>query len=255
MQKILLLCAVLLGAAVIGVFTFQREQSQGPEILWRPVVAVAAQALRSDYVRAGTVISSDPLLIPAPFKGTVTELAEDETWVEAGSVVVRLDNEEADTQVSALLANKETKIQEIALLRQERDLAEAEEALKARNAERALEIHQARLRILTTTPVGGRRLIELDQQLLPLEKKLDAKRDILSDYQRSYQQAQQAWLRAQDAMMDAKDAWLEAQLSLDLGEDVGPVAHPCDVLDLREVHLLGLVQEPRADPDRPCVRG
>jgi multidrug resistance efflux pump len=201
---------------IIGFLGWRWQYQQDQQHSWRQVTALFQAPPPSFAYRAGYVRSGDPELLSAPYRGTITSLVEDETWVEAGEVVLRLDDEEADTEVTQLLADQSTKRDEIDLLLQERDLATAEEGVKAENAARALAIDQARLRIAATKPQGGQRLITLDEQLLALEERLDPGRRMLAEAQKNYQHFQQEWLLAQDALLDARDAVMEAQLEADI---------------------------------------
>ena len=70
-------------------------------------------------------------------------MVEDETWVNQGDLVFRLDNEQVDNRIADLLVNLTTKQHEIDLRRFERDFAQIEEKQRHYNAQRDLEILQA----------------------------------------------------------------------------------------------------------------
>jgi len=153
---------------------------------------------------SGTVSPREPVLVKTPLNGVLEWVIEDEKWVEAGDRLVVVNDEISLKEVSQHRTELLAIRQELALARVEREHAARVEEKKVRAAEREHELATTRYQILSSTPRGGRRLIELHEQLVPLEEE---GRQLRVEYER----AQDSYQDAMDAYLDRLDAWQEKQ--------------------------------------------
>lgn len=159
----------------------------------------------SHFLReTGTVTPREPVLVKTSLDGVLEWVIEDEKWVEAGDRLVVVNDEISLKEVSRYRTDMLTARQELALALLNREHAARLEDQKVRAAEREYELATTRYRILSSAPQGGRRLIEIHDQLLPLEKE---GRQLRMDYER----AQDSYQETQDAYLDRLDAWQEQQ--------------------------------------------
>jgi hypothetical protein len=150
----------------------------------------------------GTATPREPVLIKTPVGGVLEWVIQDEKWVEAGDRLIVVNDDAALKEVSQFRTEMLGDRQELALARVRREHAARQEEQKVRAARRAHELATTRHRILSASPKGGRRLIEIHDQLVPLEKE---SRQLRMDYER----AQDIYQEAQDEYLDRLDAWQE----------------------------------------------
>ena len=195
MKKIVLILALVV-AAVGGILALRRDQ---PHLRYEPVLVVRGDAtvvLRE----VGVIAPREPVHVTAGIAGTLEWLAEDGEWVKQGDQLYIISSDEAMKQVTKWRSDLLAAQQELALARMRRRHVLFLQQQKVQAAQRAVEIERARHTILSTPPKGGCRLIELHEQLLPLESQTRL-------IQQRYQQAQEAFQVKQDAYLEALNAW------------------------------------------------
>ena len=174
---------------------------------------------RGDVLRmlreTGTAMPREPVLVKTPVGGVLEWVIEDEKWVEPGDRLMVINDDNALKEVTQFRTEMLGTRQSLALARVRRKHAVSLEDQKVRAARRELNLASTRYRILSATPKGGRRLIELHEQLLPLE---EASRQRRTDYERAqdvYQAAQDEYLDRLDAWQEQKDAIARTQAKID----------------------------------------
>ena len=174
---------------------------------------------RGDVLRmlreTGTAMPREPVLVKTPVGGVLEWVIEDEKWVEPGDRLMVINDDNALKEVTQFRTEMLGTRQSLALARVRRKHAVSLEDQKVRAARRELNLASTRYRILSATPKGGRRLIELHEQLLPLE---EASRQLRTDYERGqdvYQAAQDEYLDRLDAWQEQKDAIARTQAKID----------------------------------------
>ena len=170
----------------------------------------------NDVLReTGVLTPRDPVVVKTRIKGTLEWIVEDDLWVEKGARIFVVNGDEALKEVTEQRTALLNMQQELALARLRRAHARRLEEQKVQAAQRQLELAQVRYRILSTKPQGGARLIEIHEQLLPLERDTARLRDDYEQAQNAYQQAQDAYLGSFDRWQERKDALVRVQAKID----------------------------------------
>lgn len=193
-------------------------------LLWRPAPetdtfyeqVLVERGPVSDMLReTGVLTPRDPVVAKAPIRGTLEWIIEDEMWVDQGDRLFVVNGDEALQEVTEKRTSLLNRQQEMALARLRREHARRLEEQKVNAAQRQLELTQVRYRILSAEPQGGTRLIEIHQQLLPLERDTASIRNDYEDAQNAYQRAQDGYLESFDGWQERKDAIVRVQAKID----------------------------------------
>ena len=168
------------------------------------VVAVQRGDVIDVLRESGEVRPRDPVVIKNRMEGIVEWIIEDGEWVDPGDRLFVLNGDAAMRHVTEMRTELLNAQQELALARLKRKQAEQLEEQKVKKAMRALEFQKLRHRILSTPPQGGTRLIEIHEQLLPLEA-------LSADLRNRYESAQATFQRAQDHYLEQLDQWQHQQ--------------------------------------------
>ncbi len=194
----------VVGLALLGlaVMAFWLARSGAP--------AAAARATQRVPVRRGDLVAhlhetgvlqpTDGTLIEARVAGTLEWIVEDGGWVEEGERLYVLNGDQALEAIGEKRATLLTLQQELDLARLRREHAGDIEQQQVAAAEREAELAALRFRILDATPQGGMRLVELHEQLAPMEA-------ATAQLRARYEQTQAAFTDARDTYLAALDAW------------------------------------------------
>ena len=206
---IALLVAVVLVAAMVLM-----RRGEVAEVRYEQ--AVVERTTVAEVIReTGMIATRDPVLARTHIEGRLEWIIEDGTWVEEGDRLFVINDDEALKGVTEARSELLTSRQELALARLRREHAERLEEQKVVAAERAHELARIRYRILSTPPKGGRRLIEIHEQLLPIEEQTARLRRDYEQAHLTYQKAQDAYLAALDRWQEQTDAIVRAQTRVD----------------------------------------
>lgn len=164
----------------------------------------------------GELASQDPLLLQAPFEGEIKWLVEDGTWVEADAETLIFDEEALVQTVSDLRATVIEKRQAIRLRKLQADHARIAERQRVDNAKQDLMLAQIRHRILTTPPRGGDQLVQLDEEIQPLEQQLKDLQDKLSPLEKAFRESRDAYQAALQVWQESRSRLLEIRMGKNL---------------------------------------
>ncbi len=215
-RRLVVICcavAVLFGGGAVALLQWWPPPAESAAA--RQTVAVARGELVRRVRLTGVLESAAPTPIKTGVDGTLEWIAQDDDWVESGDRLYVLDVEEALAKVMEARTTLLGLRQELALERMRREHAEKLEEQKVDAARRAHELARIRHRILAAEPEGGERLIELHDELLPLEERMQAARAAYREAATAFQTARDAYLAAVDAAQEAKDALLYQQSRID----------------------------------------
>ena len=211
MKKLATLLVIVVVAVGIGFLL----RSAGPDGLTYKSVAVKRGPVRDTLRETGVVNTRDPALVKAPVRGTIEWIVEDGQWVDEGDRLYVINVDEAMKAVSATRSAMLTTQQELALARMRRRHARQLEDTKVAAVRRDLNLKRVRHQILATEPQGGTRLIEIHEQLRPLERKSARVRDAYEQVQGDYQQAHDVYVEKLDRWQASRDAILRLQTRSD----------------------------------------
>ncbi len=170
----------------------------------------------SDVLReTGTIATRDPVLVKAGIEGDLEWIIEDGEWVQAGDRLFVVNDDEALRTITEMRSTLLNARQALALARLRREHAQRVEQQKVEASRRAFDSARMAHRILSTPPTGGTRLIELHEQLAPLEAQTARVRADYEKAQAAYQAAQDAYLERLDQWQEQKDLLLRAQTTID----------------------------------------
>jgi len=148
----------------------------------------------------GRLWSEEPVLVACKFEGTVEWIIEDGVWVEKGEKVCVTGSQVVFKRVGELRAKLSDARQELRLAMLRKEHTRDAETAKLDIAIRRHELEKIRYRILTEKPVGGKELVRLHEQLLPMEE--DSR-----ELQSAFEQAQDKYLAARDFLLEAQDEY------------------------------------------------
>jgi len=211
MRKVVLLILVCLVVAGLCM-----RRTGGDEDAFHHEKVTVQHGDRVHVVReSGDLFPREPVLVKIRFPGKLKWIVDDASWVEKGDTVFIIDAGEKAKEVAELRSGLIAKRQELRLAELSAEHTEKTERLKLDAAERALELERIRFRILTTDPVGGRELIRLHEELLPLEKESRELRLTYEDANDAFLAAEDAFLVAQDDYESVRNDMLRAQAEID----------------------------------------
>jgi multidrug resistance efflux pump len=184
----------------------------------------------SDVLReVGELAPQDPLLLQAPFTGEIKWLVEDGSWVKQGEHVLVFDEEALEQQVSTLRANVVDREQQLRIAGLQADHARIAEQQRVENSRNDLKLAEIRHRILLSKPVGGDRLVELDQEIRPVEARLEKLQAGLEPLEKRFRTSREVYQAALQKWQAGRSRVLEIQMSADLLKaraGAGPAADP-----------------------------
>jgi len=211
MRRIVLLIVVCLVVAVL----WMRRTDRNEGAYHYEKVTVQRGNLVHVIRESGDLFPREPVLVKNRFPGKLKWVVEDASWVENGDTVFIIDAGEKAREVAELRSKLIAKRQEMRLAELTSEHTRKTEELKLDAAERALELEKIRYRILTSAPVGGRELIRLHEELLPLEQEARELRLAYEDANDTFLAAEDAFLVAQDNYESARNNMLRAQSEID----------------------------------------
>ena len=205
----------IVGAGVLlALAVWAWRQGEGPAINYERVElqrGVLSRTLRE----TGLLAPRDPVVIKSRIAGVIEWIVEDGTWIDPGDRLYLINDEQAMREVTEARTRLFNNQQELALARLRRRHAERVESQKVISAKRERVLAETRLRILSATPKGDRRLIEIHEALTPLEQETQAVRARYEESQARFQKAQDEYLDHLDAWQQSKDSLLRTQAKID----------------------------------------
>ena len=215
MKRLIQLSGLLCLVGVIGWKIGQDRESTGTS----NVEFAVGRGTISDVLReVGELAPQDPLLLQAPFAGEIKWLVEDGTWVNKGERVLVFDEEALEQQVSTLRANVVDREQQLRIAGLQADHARIAEEQRVKNARNDLKLAEIRHRILVSEPVGGDRLVELDQEIRPIEARLEKLQVELEPLEKRFRASREVYQAALQKWQAGRSRVLELQMSADLLE-------------------------------------
>ncbi|MAE66210.1 MAG: hypothetical protein CMJ18_18220 [Phycisphaeraceae bacterium] len=206
---------ILVGIVVLASASGLLWRRAGGDDTFYDTVVVRRGSSRAVLREIGIVTPRDPVLVAVPVEGTLEWIVEEDTWVDVGDRLYVINDDDALKQVTEARTSLLASRQELELARLRREHAGRHEQQKVDAARRIAGLERIRHTILATPPQGGRRLIELHEQLVPLEKANKALRREYERAQDRYQKLQDAYLEAYDAWQQQKDRLLQLQAKID----------------------------------------
>ena len=200
---LLVLCVLLVGCA---------EQSMDDA---QQVYAVDRGLVMSQLLLSGELRASDPQPVPARIGGTIEYLVENGSWVDAGERLFVLSEEDSLEKTLDLYSQLVSARQALRLAELRQSNAQERANIAIARAEREAELAEIRYRIISTPPQGNGRLLELDQEIAPLEQQAQKVRNTFEQAQATWRQAEDAYLSANEAAQQADDEVLRLQAQLD----------------------------------------
>jgi len=207
--------SILLLVAVAAFSSYWFLSQSGMTTVYYETMAVQRGPLTRTLRETGLVAPRDPVIIKSRIAGIIEWIVEDATWVNPDERIYVINDEQAMRQVTEARTSLFNRHQELALARLRRRHAEGVEAQKVIAAQRSKLFAETRLRILSSTPKGGRRLIEVHEALIPLETETQRVRDRYEAAQAVFQKSQDAYLEQLDAWQACKDGVLRLQAKID----------------------------------------
>jgi hypothetical protein len=248
---IALLCALLL-----GLFLAPRDGEQEKP---RTQEFTVTRGTISDVLReVGELAPEDPVLLQAPFSSEIKWLVKDGTWVNKNERVLVFDEEALEAQVTQLRANVVDKRLELHLTTLSAEHAKIAELQRVENEKNDLRLAEIRHRILTSQPVGGNRLLTLDEEIKPLEKQLTDMQATLEPLEKVFRASRDIYQKALEEWQESRSRVLELQMSTDLaktkakrGEDKKVTASPQEpTMTLKEAKQLAQTLKAKLDEAR-----
>jgi|GEM_PF-5969929 len=193
--------------------------------LYRTLRAPTARIPATTQVARGSVIDTlvcrgefqpkDGLQVKVPFNGRLQYIVEDGSWVEAGTQVFAIGEDEAVRAAAESRSQLLAERQELRLATLRRQATVDQQDRAVTKAERGLLLEHLRYRIETAPAQGGDALIRLDQELQPLEERTRVARNAAEASGVAWQTAQDAHLEALDRRSAARDLALRQQTRID----------------------------------------
>lgn len=234
--------AVLAAAAVL-LLRPRAEEGRAYVELVRAERGAVAESL----AELGVLAPRDPVIAKAPFNARLQWVIEDGTWVEPGTNLFILSDEDEVKRIAEMRSELVQNRAELRLAKLKRRNGEQIERPKLAAAERALALAELRRRLVEARPVGGMELVRVAAELRPLAAATDAARRAAERAQDAYQQALDAYLARLDLWQANRDRILRLQARLDEleagGDGQGPEA------DKARAERLGQIEAVRADLD------
>lgn len=216
--RIILIAA---GVAVLALAALALR-SRGEEArTWDEAIAVDRGPVGEALLELGTLAPRDPVFAKAPFTARLQWVIEDGSWVEPGTDLYILSDDEEVRRIAELRTNLVQGRAELRLARLRRAHGEQLERPKLLAAERALELAELNRRLVEVKPVGGLELVRLADELRPLAQATAAARASAEAAQDAYQVALDAYLAALDTWQGNRDRILRLQARLDELESGG----------------------------------
>ncbi len=240
-------------AAPLAVFALLVAGRRGePERQQTEVVRVERGEVAPVQRELGVLAPRDPVIAKSPFNAKLQWVIEDGTWVEPGTDLFILSDEDEIRRVAELRAQLVQGRAELRLAKMKLEHGEAIEGPKLKAAERAYALAQVRRRLVEAKPVGGMELVRLAEALRPLDAATRAARHEAERTQDAWQTALDGYLEALDAWQSGRDRVLRSQAKLDeleAGSDA-QAADPVKAKAEREAQIVEL----RAAIDAERVR-
>lgn len=186
-------------------------------------VSVQFGTLQDEVHELGELVPRDPIIVKAPFSGRLRFVVDDGAWVDQGATLFSIGEEDELKKLADDRGNLLTSRQQLRLNLLRRRQAEQDEKRKLVSAQRNLEIEELRLKVVETRPKGGITLVELHEQMLPLEAETEKERARYTQAQEKYQLAQDVYLDALDRLQEHRDAILRCTQRC---EELGAIAAP-----------------------------
>ena len=164
----------------------------------------------------GELAPQDPLLLQAPFSSEIKWLVPDGSWVLKGERVIVFDEaalEQAVLEQRAAVIDKRQELQIKKLQVEHGRIAEQERVI---NAKQDLELAEIRHRILTTQPVGGNHLIALDENIKPIEARLEVLQAEMEPLEEKFRRSRDAYQKALQHWQEGRSRLLELRMGADL---------------------------------------
>lgn len=227
---------LLIAVCIIGTVAFVVGNRNGNETPADFQSFTVVRGTVIDVLReVGELTPQDPVLLYTPFAGEVNWILEDGTWVRKGERVFSLDEKTLVEQVSTMRANVVAKRQQLRLARLQADQTKIAEEERLETTRQTLHLIGLRHQILTASPKRGNRLVELDEQVKPIEKRLKTLQDKLEPLEKAYRDSRKTYLSALQAWQEGRGTLLELQAQADFARMTTEDTADKDKIDPEEI--------------------